>query len=401
MSLAGRGGPLAGLRVVELTRVWAGPYAGKQLAFLGAEVIKVESLGSLDASRSYGKTTLAISPGFRAVNPQKLSVQMDMKTDQGRALVLRLLEKTDVVIENLRPGAADRLGVGYEAVKAVNPGVVYVSMSMYGKEGPLSYQTGYAPCFVACGGLTYIVGYENEPPTGMNIRYADSTFGAAAAYAAVVALMHRRRTGIGQFIDVSACETASSMIGDILMDHALNGKVQACDGNRHPEMAPHGVYPCLGGAWISIAAPDDGAWRALAETMDGPRLAGHPHFRSLADRKVHEPELDRLISAWTAAQEAPKLARLLQSRGVPAAKSLDTVDLCSDEALWARGAYRTVSDAWEDSRPIVGPAWRMTGEAAIVRGGPALGEHNAYVLGEILGLSPEEQQRLADSGATR
>jgi crotonobetainyl-CoA:carnitine CoA-transferase CaiB-like acyl-CoA transferase len=214
MSQRLRGGPLQGVRVVELTKVWAGPYVGKQLAFLGAEVMRVESLGSLDVTRTYGVSDINNAPGFQAVNPQKLSVQIDMKKPEGIKLLLELLAKSDIVVENLRPGAIDRLGLGYEAVKAVKPDIVYVSMGMYGNEGPLAYQTGYAPCFAALSGLSSLVGYEGQAPSGMNLRYADSTFGTAASYAAIVALLHRRRTGVGQFIDVSAVETMTSMIGD-------------------------------------------------------------------------------------------------------------------------------------------------------------------------------------------
>jgi crotonobetainyl-CoA:carnitine CoA-transferase CaiB-like acyl-CoA transferase len=401
MSNQARGGPLQGVRVVELTRVWAGPFGGKLLAFLGAEVIKVESLGSLDPTRYYNRAKMNHAPGFHAVNPQKLSVQIDIKSKEGRALVLDLLSNSDVLLENLRPGAIDRLGLGYEAVKAVKPDIVYVSMGMYGNEGPLSYQTGYAPSFVALGGVTCLVGYEGETPVGMNIRYGDATFGTAAAFAAVVALMHRRRTGVGQFVDVSAVETMSSMIGDRIMDFTLNGRVQVCDGNRHPEMAPHGVYPCRDGDWISIAVSSDKGWKELADAMSQPTLAEHPHFKSHADRKANENALDRLVSEWTAGHDARELAASLQKRGIAAAKSQNSIDLTSDQHLWARGFYRMVTDGVGQTRPIVGTAWKMSHAAAITDAAPQLGEHNAYVLGEILGLSAAEQQRLAEAGTTR
>ena len=401
MSNPARGGPLQGVRVVELTKVWAGPYVGKLLAFLGAEVIRIESLGSLDVTRTYGVKDINNAPGFQAVNPQKLSVQIDMKTPQGIGLILDLLGKSDIVVENLRPGAIDRLGLGYDTVKAAKPDIIFVSMGMYGNEGPLSYQTGYAPCFAAVGGLSSVVGYEGQPPSGMNVRYADSTVGTAAAYAAVVALLHRRRTGAGQFVDVSAVECMSSMIGDTIMEFALNGTVHECDGNRHPEMAPHGVYPCRAGEWISIAVASDGAWRAFADAMGQPDLAQDPRFRSHAVRKANESELDRLIAAWTAMRDARELAGQLQQLGIAAAKSQSSVDLIADEGLWARGFFREVKDSAGHARRIVGPAWNMSRDAAIRDAAPRLGEHNGYVLGEILGLSVAEQQKLSDAGITR
>jgi crotonobetainyl-CoA:carnitine CoA-transferase CaiB-like acyl-CoA transferase len=193
----------------------------------------------------------------------------------------------------------------------------------------------------------------------------------------------------------------TSMIGDAMMDFALNGKVPACDGNRHPEMAPHGAYACRDGDWISIAVPSDAAWAALAGAMGRAELAGHAHFASLAARKAHEVELDGLLSAWTAGRDAAELAAELQRRGVAAMKSQSSMDLVADPQLWASGFFHEVRDGDGNSRPIVGPSWKMTRGAAITDAAPRLGQHNAYVLGELLGLSPAEQQGLQQAGITR
>jgi len=396
-----RGGPLQGVRVIEITKVWAGPYTGKLLACLGAEVIKVESLESLDVTRSFGVSDRHKSPAFQSVNPQKLSVQLNTKTPQGAALVLELLRGADMLVENLRPGAMQRQGLGYEAVRQVRPDIVYVSMGMYGNEGPLREQTGYAPSFAALGGLSALVGYEERPPAGMNVRYGDSTYGTAAAYAALVALLHRRRGGQGQFIDVSAVECMSSMIGDALLAHAMNGALPASAGNRHPEQAPHGVYPCRDSEWLSLAVPCEAAWRALAGAMEQPLLAQHPSFSSLALRKANEVELDRIVAQWTASQDARELAASLQRRGIAAARSLSSVDLVSDSHLQARGLYVEVGDEQGNRKATVGPSWKMSRPAAIGDAAPRLGQHNAQVLGGILGLSAQEQQRLADAGVAR
>src|ERR1700712_2332855 len=200
-ALLNRGGPLQGVRVVELTKVWAGPYSGKMLAFLGAEVIRVESRSALDSSRLYNGDDFDNAPGYQAVNPQKLSLQLDTRKPEGRALLFKLLATADIFIENLRPGAIARAGLGYDAVRAIKPDIVYVSAGMYGNDGPLAYQSGYAPCFAALAGVSAVVGYEGETPLGMNIRYGDSTTGTSAAFAAVTALLHAKRTGEGQFID--------------------------------------------------------------------------------------------------------------------------------------------------------------------------------------------------------
>ncbi len=244
------------------------------------------------------------------------------------------------------------------------------------------------------------MGYEGEAPAGMNVRYADSTFAAMAAYAAVAALLNRRRGGGGQFIDVSAVETMSAMIGDTLVDYALNGTEPGCGGNRHPEMAPHGVYPCKDGEWLSLAVAGDAGWQALAGLMGRPELAAG-EFATLADRKAREDELDRLIGEWTAGRSADELVEDLQRVGVAAAKSQTSLDLIADATLWAREFYREVDTGDGDSRAILGSAWRMSRPAAIDRAAPRLGEHNDYILGDVLGLSAEERERLYDTGATR
>jgi crotonobetainyl-CoA:carnitine CoA-transferase CaiB-like acyl-CoA transferase len=235
----------------------------------------------------------------------------------------------------------------------------------------------------------------------MNIRYADSTFGTMAAYAALVALRHARNTGVGQFVDVSAVECMSSMIGDAIMDYTLNGVIRTCDGNRHEDMAPHGVYPCANGEWLCIAAPTEAAWRALAGSMGRPELAEQPAFDSLDGRQANADELDALLAAWTADKEAAALAAALQECGVAAAKSLNSLDLVADPHLWARGFYRQVLDRDGQARTTLGPGWRMSGEAAISRAAPHLGEHTARVLGEVLGISEERQRQLAEQGVTR
>lgn len=401
MSARNRGGPLQGIRVVELTKVWAGPYVGKLLAYLGAEVIKIESLAGIDVTRFFGVNDINNAPGFQSVNPQKLSVSLDVKQKQGIALALDLIATADIFVENLRPGAIDRMGLGYEIAKARNPGLIYVSMGMHGNDGPLAYQTGYAPNFNAIAGLSNLVGFEGEAPMGMNVRYADSTVGTAAAFAAITALLHRQQSGKGQFIDVSAVECMTSMIPDAIMDYTLNGAVRMAQGNRRDDMAPHGLYRCADNEWIAIAASDDAAWRALTAAMHQPALAEDARFRTLADRKANEDALDALITAFTTPRSAVALAADLQQRGVAASKSQSSVDMVADETLWARGFYPEVLAWGARTKPIVGPSWIMSRGAEITHGAPGLGEHNDYVFQDILGLSAEQQEQLVASGVAR
>ena len=388
-------GPLQGVRVLELTKIWAGPYTGKLLALLGAEVIRVESYDSLDATRRYGVKDINDAPGFQAINPGKCSVQLNVRTEEGLGLIKELVRISDIFIENLRPGAAGRLGLGYEVLRSLRPDIVAVSMSMYGHQGPLSYQTGYAPCFSALAGLCHLVGYEDGPPRLLNIRYGDSSYGTAAAFAAVVALCHRQQTGQGQFVDVSAVESLAAMLGDSFMEYSLTGRIPTRDGNRHPEMAPHGCYPCLGDEWISIAVGTDEEWKAICEVMEMPNLAGrYPDNRS---RQANLQPLEETLASWTRTRDARRLEALLRDRGVAAFKSLSSIDLVGDEHLWNRGFYAHVTDNKQRSNPIVGAPWKMSATPAMIqRAAPTLGEHNDYVLGELLGLSVPERQRLIE-----
>ena len=389
-----RGGPLAGVRVLEITKVWAGPYTGKILAALGAEVIKVESATNLDEMRAYGGVDINSAPYFVSINQEILSVQVNMKTDEGQELVRQMVAKSDIVIDNIRPGAMERSKLDYANLKLIKPDIIQCSIKMWGTDGPLGYQTGYAPCFAALSGLTNLVGYEGETPEGMNIRYGDATAGAWAALACIAALNHRDRTGEGQFIDHSAVESMTCLVGDSLFAYALTGEVPKSDGNFHPEICPHGAYPCADSEWISIAAADEAEWQALCRVLEAGSLAADPRYATRALRLENRLALDTALVALTRAHNAGQLAEELRHAGVPAFRSQSSIDLCGDDWLWAREGFRMVSDHKNGSRPIIGPSWRMEPDMAKVeRGAPLLGEHNDYVYREILGLS---QQRLND-----
>lgn len=385
-----RGGPLAGVRVLELTKVWAGPYAGKILAHLGAEVIKVESATNLDEMRAYGGVDINSAPYFVSINQEILSVQVNMKTEEGLQLVKDMVAQSDIVLDNIRPGAMERSKLDYENLKAIKPDIIQCSIKMWGTDGPLGYQTGYAPCFAALSGLTALVGHEGETPKGMNIRYGDSTAGACAALACIAALHHREATGEGQFIDLSAVEAMTALVGDSLFAYSVTGEVPESDGNFHPEMCPHGAYPCADDTWLSIAVADNAEWQSLCEVLGAADLATDPRYATLADRLANRLALDAVLGDLTRSHDAADLADRLRKAAVPAFRSQSSLDLCGDDYLWAREGYRMVSDHRNGSRPIIGPSWRMEPDAARVEtGAPLLGEHNDYVYRDILGLPRE------------
>jgi crotonobetainyl-CoA:carnitine CoA-transferase CaiB-like acyl-CoA transferase len=380
-----RGGPLQGVRVVELTKVWAGPYAGKLLALLGAEVIKVETAALPEEMRAYGGTDVNHAPFFLSINPEILSVDLNIKSAQGMTALHELIAHSDIVINNLRPGAMERQGLGYEQLAAIKPDIISVSIKMWGNDGPLGHQTGYAPCFAALAGVAPLVGYPGGPPLGTSMRYGDSTVGAVAAYAAVVALLHRDTSGAGQFVDISAVETLSSMIGDCLFEQGLTGRRFEPVGNRHPDLCPHGCYPCADGSWVSLGVSDDAEWRRLCEVLDARALADDARYATPAGRHSHADALDADLAGVTRCQDATQLAHRLRVAGVSATKSATAIDVIGDQQLWDRELYRFVSDHREGQRPILGPSWRMRrNPARIEKGAPDLGEDTGYVLREIL-----------------
>ncbi|HET7072657.1 MAG TPA: CoA transferase, partial [Mycobacterium sp.] len=224
------------------------------------------------------------------------------------------------------------------------------------------------------------------------MRYGDSTVGAAAAYAAAVALLHRERTGAGQFIDVSAVEALSSMIGDCLLEQSLTGKRLGPNGNDHPDMSPHGCYPCADGSWVAVAVADDAEWNRLCDVLGAATLAQDPRYATMDERHRHAEALDADLARFTRNHDAEQLAHRLRVAKVPANKSANAIDVIGDERLWDRALYRFVTDHREGQRPVLGPSWRMArAPARIARGAPDLGEDTEYVLREILGAgSPTE-----------
>jgi crotonobetainyl-CoA:carnitine CoA-transferase CaiB-like acyl-CoA transferase len=247
--------------------------------------------------------------------------------------------------------------------------------------------------------MNYLVGYEGRPALGMNLRYGDSSAGAAGAYAALVALMHRERTGEGQFVDVSAVECMASLVGDRLFEYSLTGQIPQPDGNTHPVMAPHGAYPSRDGSWISIAVEADAEWRALCATLGAAGLAEDPRYASLPARRANLAALDEALAGLTRDQDPAALAARLRAAGVAAWKSLTTLDLVEDKELWRRGFYVNVSGAGKGVRPSLGAPWQFSRtQAEIAKGAPKLGEHNAYVYCDLLGRSPSQLEALIREG---
>lgn len=390
--------PLSGIRIADFTVHNAGPFCTHLLGQLGAEIIKIESAMRPDAFRKphpvYGRMGPAT---FDQVASTKLSVRINLKKPKGAGLAKKLVAISDVASESFRPGVMDRLGLGFDALKAVKPDLVMLSVSSSGQSGPDSHFAGYAPLFGAWGGLGELTGYEDGPP--VEIRHVmDHTVGMNAAVAVMAALHRRRATGEGTHVDVAAREVAASLIGEALLLAAAGGEPHRI-GNSHPRMAPHGVYPAAGeDRWVSIAVANDEEWVSLVRLMGKPELGIDPLFAREEKRQLNCGELDLIVGAWTATLDANEAAERLQAAGIAAHASWTTPELASDPHLRSRNAIVDVAEPDGTIRAAVGvPICMSKGEEiGIHRGTPKLGEHEDYVYGELLGLSKSERQALED-----
>jgi len=393
--------PLSGIRVVDFAWAWAGSQATSILALLGAEVIKIESRRRIDHSRVFSLTTGKWfeepdrSATFNDMNLGKLSANIDLSHPEGVALVKRLIGISDVVVQNMRPGKIDALGLGYDAIREVRPDIIMLSSSARGVTGPESSYIGYAPLFSAISGFAHISGYEGDDPIRLSGEI-DLLSATSSAFAVLAALVHRQRTGEGQFIDLSSTEATSVFLGEVLLDCTMNGREQVRCGNVDPYMVPHQVYRCLGeDKWVSIAVATDEEFVALCRAAGHPEWAADGRFAAADDRWRHRAELDRLIAEWTRDMPHTEVTRILQEAGVAAAPSCSSEDLWNDPHLRERGFWTKVEHPLLGEQIVIAPVWKYSDDPLEVRGpAPLFGEHNRYVFGELLGLADDEIDRL-------
>ncbi|MFA7586667.1 MAG: CoA transferase, partial [Novosphingobium sp.] len=389
----------SGVRIADFTVHNAGPFCTHLLSQLGAEIIKIETAVRPDAFRKphpvYGRMGPAT---FDQVASNKLSVRINLKKPEGVALASRLVGISDIAAESFRPGVMGRLGLGYDALRAVKPDIILLAVSSSGQSGPDSHFAGYAPLFGAWGGLGEMTGYEDGPPVEMR-HVMDHTVGMNAAVAVMAALHRRRATGEGGLVDVAAREVASSLLGEALLMAAAGQPVHRT-GNDHPRMAPHGVYPANGAdRWLSLAVGADGEWQALCGVIAEYDLTDDPRFATQAARHANRRELDAIVSRWSATQDANAAAAALQAVGVAAHASWTTPEIAADEHLRARGAIVEVAEPDGKLRAAVGVPMRLSkgADIGIHRGTPGLGEHEDYVFGELLGLDRARRQALEEA----
>jgi crotonobetainyl-CoA:carnitine CoA-transferase CaiB-like acyl-CoA transferase len=399
--------PLSGLKIVDLFWAMAGPASTRALADYGATVVRVESKRRLDTCRTIGPY-VNNQPGinnsglFINLNAGKLGITLDLGQEEGRAVFRDLVRWGDIVTESFSPKAMRAWGLHYEALRQIKPDLIMVSSCLMGQTGPFSKFAGYGNLAAAMCGFGNLCGWPDRSPAGPYGSYTDCVAPRFTIASILAALEYRRRTGRGQYIELSQAEASMHFLAPALLNFIANGDVQTPQGNRDRHFAPHGVYPCAGeDSWIAIACATDEQWHALRELIDGsePRGAGERfaglRFASLAERLGNQEVIDRIIGAWTRSFDAAELESILQSRGIAASKAASSVDMSRDPQLIWRKHFVEVDDE-KLGRSVVERFSYLFSRTPgrVARSAPALGADTAYVLENILGYSRSRIEEL-------
>ena len=393
---------LRGCRIVDLSMGWAGPLATRHLADMGAEIIKVESCARFDWFRGWESSQRWIDNDeaekhepFNALNRNKFDVTLDLSNRRGRDLLLRLVAVSDAVIENFAGEVLPKLDLGFEAFKAVKPEIVMVSMPGFGSTGPWRGYRAYGSTTEQASGLPHLTGHPDHPPTMVHIALGDAVAGLNGASALLVALRHLRRTGKGQFVDLSHAECLLPLAAHGIAEQALTGAPPPRLGNRSRYCAPHGIYPCGDERWLVIQVQSEEQWQALRGVL-GSNVAA---FGNLADRLERSDELDAAVLDWCAGWSAADAMDLLQAAGVPAAGVAASRELMANPHLQARQFWKMLDRAHIGKHPNgVAPYRLEEGPLEIEWPAPTLGQHNREILGGLLGLSDADLADLEREG---
>jgi len=398
--------PLAGLRIIDFTAFWAGPFATHYLAAMGADVIKIESIQRPDGMRfqSVKPTTSdqwwEWGALFQGVNLGKRGITLDLSHPAGVALVKRLLAISDAAVENFSPRVMDNLGLAYDELATMNPRLIMVRMPAFGLDGPWRDRVGFAQTMEQISGMAWMTGFADGAPV-IPRGPCDPLAGLHAVAALLVALEHRRRTGQGQLIEATMVEAALNAAAEIVLEHGAYGTHLTRDGNRGPLAAPQNLYACRGvDRWLALAVTSDAQWQALIDAMGRPAWACDTALATSGGRRAQHDHIDRGIAAWCADRDAEALAEDLLARGIPAAPVLSAARLDTNSQLLARGFFETVT------HPIVGThefptlPLRCSSSSSpwYARPAPTLGQHTAEILRDWLGLDDDEVQRLHADG---
>lgn len=402
------------MRVIDFSMGWAGPLVPHVLACFGADVIKVEDTlhydwwrggHPKDAPRGPDGAiipTHELAPTFNSVNRGKRGITLDLAQPQGRAVFLKLVAVSDVLVENFTPRVTGRLGIDYATLSVINPALIMLSMPAMGASGPEAGYSGFGMTIEAMAGLTALCGYQDGPPQFMSNAFGDPVSGLNGAVAVLIALIERRRTGRGRQIELSQVEGFLPITAGALLDVQLNGRAAGRTGNHRPGLAPHNVYRCAGDddqAWFALAVGTDREWQAVCLALARPDLAADARFADVISRHRHQAELDALIAGWAARRDRSSALAALSEAGAPAAPVHSNGGVLDEPAHVLRELFHPVERAYSGihlypSLPLLVDGARPLPD----RPAPCLGEHNAEVLRSLLGMNEAEVGRLAAEG---
>ena len=395
-------GALDGIRVIEVGTLISGPFAGRLLGDMGAEVIKIEPPGSPDPLRTWGQAEVEGYHFFWTVHARnKKAATLNLRAPRGRELFLDLVERSDIIVENFRPGTLEKWNLGYDVLRARNPGIILVRVSGYGQTGPDAAKAGYASVAEAVSGLRHMNGFPGGPPPRLALSLGDSLAGMFAAQGALAALYRRSVTGEGQVVDAALTEACLAIQESTIPDYDAGGVVRGPSGTRLEGIAPSNIYQSADGSWVVIAANQDTVFRRLCTAMSQPDLAADPRFVDHGARGRNQDELDAIIGQWAAGRQPDDIIETLSAAGVIAGPINTVAEVVRDPQLLARGMLVEHYDE-RIGRNILGPGVipALSESPGGVRhaGSARPGQHNNEVYGDLLGLSTGEIDELTEQG---
>jgi crotonobetainyl-CoA:carnitine CoA-transferase CaiB-like acyl-CoA transferase len=382
--MADRPFALDGIRVLDLSRVIAGPWCGALLADMGADVLKVEGVSDLDESRTWPPHKDGESAAYLLFNRNKRGMTLDLKAPEGVEIIKKLVAKSDVVIENFRTGTMESFDLGWDVLSAINPRLVYCSISAFGRTGPRKDSAGYEALLQAFSGVMSITGEPGGAPVRAGVSFLDLSTGIFTAYGVVNALLYRERTGLGQRVDGSLLETAVSMLAYHAEGYLLTGAIPKALGSGHPSLSPYRTFRCKDGQWVFIAAANDRFWGRLAPALGLAELASDPRFAKNIERVKHRAELEGILEQTIGAMEREPLLKALEEAGVPATP-VNTVDqVMEDPQTAARGMVDYVTHPVLGEIPVIGTPVKFSAMKAGARtAAPVRGQHTDEVLADL------------------
>lgn len=391
-------GPLSGLRVLELGQLIAGPQATRNLADFGAEVIKVEPRQG-DPLRTWGLPSEAGSLWSLIQSRNKKCITLNLKTSKGQEIVRRLVQVCDVIVENFRPGKLEEWGLGYEDLKAVNPGIIMVRISGYGQTGPYSKRPGFGNIAESMGGIRYITGFPDRPPVRVGLSIGDQIASLYATVGILIALHERQKSGQGQVVDVALTDAVFSLMEGILPEYGQYSVIRERTGNNLSTAAPSNMYLTKDSKWVAIGANGDGIFRRLISLIGQPELTLDPRFIDNASRVAHGQELDAIIGDWVAARTASEVLDSLTRAEIPAGPVYNIADIVSDPQYRARNMILEHHDRriGKILMPGIVPHLSQT-PGGIKWAGPDIGEYNEEIFLNLLNMNEEELQDLVHKG---